>query len=65
MQVVVVKRQYSESKNWLGKIQGMKRVVLGNRFPLWIKGKVYSCCVRSAILDGSETWFLKVNKKQY
>ena len=31
-------------------------LLLGNRFPLKMKGKVYRCCVRSAILYGSETW---------
>ena len=30
-------------------------LLLGNRFPLKMKGKVYRCCVRSAILYGSET----------
>ena len=35
-------------------------LLLGNRFPL---GKVYRCCVRSAILYGSETWCLKENEK--
>ena len=35
----------------------------GNRFPLKMKGKVYHCCVRSAILYGSETWCLKENEK--
>ena len=29
-------------------------LLLGNRFPLRIKGKVYRCCVKSAILYGSE-----------
>ena len=38
-------------------------LLLGNRFPLKMKGKVYRCCVRSAILYGSETWCLKENKK--
>ena len=28
-----------------------------------MKGKVYRCCVRSAILYGSETWCLKENEK--
>ena len=37
--------------------------MLGNRFPLKMKGKVYCCCVRSAILYGSETWCLKENEK--
>ena len=38
-------------------------LLLGNRFPLKMKGKVYLCCVRSAILYGSETWCLKENEK--
>ena len=38
-------------------------LLLGNRFPLKMKGKVYCCCVRSAILYGSETWCLKENEK--
>ena len=38
-------------------------LLLGNRFPLKIEGKVYRCCVRSAILYGSETWCLKENEK--
>ena len=38
-------------------------LLLGNRFPLRMKGKVYRCCVRSAILYGSETWCLKENEK--
>ena len=37
--------------------------MLGNRFPLKMEGKVYRCCVRSAILYGSETWCLKENEK--
>ena len=36
---------------------------LGNRFPVKMKGKVYRCCVRTAILYGSETWCLKDNEK--
>ena len=38
-------------------------LLLGNRFPLKMKGKVYRCCARSAILYGSETWCLKRNEK--
>ena len=38
-------------------------LLLGNRFPLRIKGKVYHCCVRSAILYGSKAWYLKGNEK--
>ena len=37
----------------------------GNKFPLKMKGKVYRCCERSAILYGSETWYLKEMKKQF
>ena len=36
-------------------------LLLGNRFPLKMKGTVYRCYVRSAILCGSETWCLKEN----
>ena len=39
------------------------KLLLGNRFPLKMKGKVYRCCVRSAILYESETWCLKENGK--
>ena len=38
-------------------------LLFGNRFPLKMKDKVYRCCVRSAILYGSETWCLKENEK--
>ena len=38
-------------------------LLLGNRFPLRMKGKVHRCCVRSAILYGSETWYSKKNEK--
>ena len=31
-------------------------LLLGNRFPLRMKVKVYRCCVRSAILYGSKAW---------
>ena len=39
--------------------------MLGNtcRCLLKMKGKVYRCCVRSAILYGSEVWCLKNNEK--
>ena len=39
------------------------KLLLGNRFPLEMKGKVYCCCVRSAILYESEAWCLKENEK--
>ena len=38
-------------------------LLLGNRFPSKMKGKVYCSCVRSAILYGSETWCLKESEK--
>ena len=38
-------------------------LLLGNRFPLKMTGKVYRCCVRSEILYGSEAWCLKENEK--
>ena len=38
-------------------------LLLGNRFPLKMKGRVYRCCLRSAILYGSETRCLKENEK--
>ena len=55
--VVVVKRSYSK------RIGGVKfrqngELLLRNRFPLKMKGKAYRCCVRSAILYGSEAWRL-------
>ena len=31
-------------------------LLLGNRFPLRMKGKVYCCSIRSAILYGSKGW---------
>ena len=40
-----------------------EELLLGNRFPLKMKGKVYRCCVRSAILYGSETWCPEENEK--
>ena len=39
------------------------KLLLGNRFPLKIKGKVYSCCVRSAKLYGREAWRQKESEK--
>ena len=38
-------------------------LLLRNRLPLKMKGKVYRCCVRSAILYGSEARCLKENEK--
>ena len=39
------------------------KLLLGNRFPLRMKGKIYRSCIRSAILYGSEAWCLNENKK--
>ena len=47
----------------MGKIQEKGELLLGNRFPLKMKNKVYRCCVRSAILHRSEGWCLKENEK--
>ena len=38
-------------------------LLLGNRFPLKIKGKVYHCCIRSAIMYKNKAWCLKENEK--
>ena len=38
-------------------------LLFGNKFPLKMKGKICRCCVRSAILYGSETWCSKENEK--
>ena len=38
-------------------------LLLKNRFSLRIKGKVYHCCIISAILYGSKAWCLKENEK--
>ena len=40
-------------------------LLLGNRFPLKMKEKVYCCCVRSAIPYGSGAWCLKENENQF
>ena len=47
---------------WVG-FRECVELLLGNRFPLRMKGKVYCCCVRSAIPYGSETWCLKETEK--
>ena len=38
-------------------------LLLGNKFPLKMKDKIYHCCIRSAILYGSEAWCLKEYQK--
>ena len=37
------------------------KLLFGNRFSLRMKGKVYHCCIRSAILHGSKAWCLIEN----
>ena len=48
--------------NWV-KFRKCGELLLENIFSLKIKGKIYRCCVRSAMLYGSETWCLKENGK--
>ena len=64
MLLVVVKRRVTARLRigWV-RFRECGEWLLGNRFPLKMKGKVYHCCVRSAILYGSETWCLKENEK--
>ena len=50
--------------NWV-RFRGCGELLLGNRFPLSMKGKVYCCCRRPAILYGSKSWCLKENEKQF
>ena len=40
-----------------------RELLLGNRLFLKMEGKVYCCCIRSAILFGSKAWCLKENEK--
>ena len=40
-------------------------LLLGSRFPLMMKGKVYRCCIRSAILYGSEARCLKEDEEAF
>jgi len=42
-----------------GKLLKGKRFSKGKRFTLKMKGKVYKSSVRSAMMYGSETWFLR------
>ena len=44
-------------------IRKCRELLRGNRLPLRMRSKVYHCCVRSAVLYGSETWYLKENEK--
>ena len=46
MLVVAVKRQLQQEL----RLRECGELLLGTRFPLKIKGKVYRCCVRSTIL---------------
>ena len=51
-----------ETIGWV-RLRKCKELLLGNRFPLKMKGKVYRCCIRSAILYGGEAWWFKDNEK--
>ena len=63
MLVVAVKRQLQQELRigWV-RFRECGELLLGNRFPLRMKGKIYRFCVRS-ILYGSEAWCLKENEK--
>ena len=39
------------------------KLLCGNRLLPRIEGKIYCCCIRSAILYESEAWCLKKNEK--
>ena len=41
-----------------------KELLIRNRFPLKIKGKVCLCCARSAILYRSEAWCFKEEQRE-
>ena len=43
---------------WM-KFRECSKILKGRRFSLKMKGKIYKCCVRSAILYGSEAWCLR------
>ena len=47
------------------RLRECREALLGNRFPVRMKDKAYRCCVRSAILYGSDAWGLKKTKKQF
>ena len=48
--------------SWVG-FRECGELLLGNRFPLTMKSKVYHSCITSAILYEIETWCLKENEK--
>ena len=48
--------------SWVG-FRECGELLLENKFSLRMKGKVYRCCVRSAILYESRAWCLKENEK--
>ena len=43
---------------WM-KFRECSEILIGGRFSLKTKGKIYKTCVRSAMLYGSETWCLR------
>jgi len=42
---------------WI-KFRECGKILFGKRYYLKMKDKIYRCCVRSAMLYGSETWYL-------
>ena len=42
--------------------RGELPVLYGKKFSLKMKGRIYQSCVRSAMLNGSETWCLRENE---
>ena len=52
----------AKSKNWLGEVQGTRKLLNSKRFSLKVKGVVYWSCVRSAMLYGCETQCLRENE---
>ena len=46
---------------WI-KFRECEELLYGRKFSLKMKGWIYQCCIRSAMLYGSETWCLKENE---
>ena len=44
------------------KFRECEELLYGRKFSLKMKGRIYQSCVRSAMLDGSETWYLRENE---
>ena len=46
------------------KLREFSELLYGRRCPLKLKGAVYKCYVRPAILHGSEAWCLKESESE-